>query len=78
MVFAGCVTFRRKNQELQNSFVENGHRKQRIKLLFGAEKDSIALQAIEANDFDEKKAYQAQEEEGTAFVSMRGNFPLLS
>ncbi|KAL2053367.1 hypothetical protein ABVK25_006361 [Lepraria finkii] len=25
------------------------------------------LQAIEANDFDEKKTYQAQEEEDTAF-----------
>ena len=46
--------------------------------MFGAEKDSIMLQATEANDFDEKKVYQAQEEEGTAFVSMRGNVPLLS
>lgn len=36
------------------------------------------LQAIEANDFDEKKTYQAQEEEDTTFVSVRGNFPLLS
>lgn len=46
--------------------------------MFGAEKDSFMLQAIEANDFDEKKAYQTQEEKGTAFVSMRGNVPLLS
>ena len=36
------------------------------------------LRAIEANDFDEKTAYQAQEEEGTAFVRIRGNVPLLS